>query len=85
MGVGLAAGRPGGLAGEEHHASAGCRLRLAAGAVGQRGEHGAVSVAAAGGRPLPVDGQVPPTPQLLHLRLNLSRRKHCASETIGGL
>lgn len=82
MAVGLVAGCLGGFARDEHHASAGSHLRLAAGAVGQGGEHGAVSVAAAWGRPFPVDGEIPPAPQLLHLGLNLSHRKYCASETI---
>lgn len=83
MAVGLAGGRPGRLARQEHHAGAGGGLRLAAGAVGQRGEHGAVPVATARGRPLPVDGEMPPTPQLLHLRLNLGGGKHGASGAVG--
>lgn len=84
MAVGLLAGPLGGFAREEDHASAGRHLRVAAGAGRHGGEHGAVPVAAAGGRPFPVDGEIPPAPHLLHLRLHLSHREpHCASDGIG--
>lgn len=74
--VRLSAGRLGRFGRDEDHASAGRRLRLAAGAVSYGGEHRTVSVAAAWGRPFPVDREIPPTPHLLHLRLNLNHKNH---------
>lgn len=76
MAVGLSAGGLGSFARDENHASAGRRLRLTAGAVSCGGEHRTVSVAAAWGRPFPVDREIPPTPHLLHLRLNLNHKHH---------
>lgn len=84
MAFGLSAGRLGRFAGDEHHSSAGGHLRLAAGAVRHGGEHGAVSVATAWGRPLPVDGEIPPAPQLLHLSLDLNSNNHTVHQKPSG-
>ena len=84
MVVRLSAGHLGRFAGDEHHASAGGHLRLAAGAVRHGGEHGAVSVATAWGRPFPVHGEMPATPHLLHLSLNLNSKNHIVHQKPSG-
>lgn len=63
------------FAGNQNHAGAGHHLRLAAGAVGHVGEDGAISVIATWSRPFPVNSQVPSSPSLLDLSLNLPEGK----------
>lgn len=76
MTVDLSAGILGGFARDEHQARAWPHLWLAAGAVSDGGDHRAVPVAATRWRSFPVDGEIPPSPHLLHLSLDLQGKKH---------